>query len=315
MQGTSLEGVMSQPPLIRFSALGILLGLGLGCASSGIISHGYAPSDYVQSGFTVRAEAGAPAALMGADLLSVQARRNKYDHCMLLLKLTPSGKQRFAELTQARSVGMQTVEVLLGERVIAQPRVMQAISGGQFEVVWNLTPCEQAMDSFVKGGPPKKPAVSWQKAHQTEAKPVPPAAASKALDTKAKPSPPAANSQAAPINSARLVSLIREEFDLAPRDPVGEHTSLYDLDIILRQVDRCDPAVGGYKLSKKTLRIMRNTPFAKRGQKFASADLAQVFMAESWYRPDPSLKVGEPPELDRQDRSCVAKIKALEDAL
>jgi hypothetical protein len=290
---------MSQPPLIHLSSLGILLGLGLGCASSGIISHGYAPSDYAQSGFMVRAEAGVPAALTGADLLSVQARRNKYGHCMLLLKLTPSGKQRFAELTQARSVGMQTVEVLLGERVIAQPRVLQAISGGQFEVVWNLTPCEQAMDSFVKGGPPKNPAVSSPKPPQTDVK----------------PSPPAANRQTAPVNSPRLVSLIREEFDLAPRDPVGEHTSLDDLYIILRQVDRCDPAVGGYKLSKKTLRIMRNTPFAKRGQKFASADLAQVFMAESWYRPDPNLKVGEPPELDRQDRSCVAKIKALEDAL
>jgi hypothetical protein len=150
----SLPAKVARSSFVQGRVLGTLLCLGTGCASSGAISHGYGPSDYAQSSFAVRAQAGAPAALTGADLLSVHVRKgpSTYDRCMLRLKLTPTGRERFAKLTQAR-VG-QTVQVLLGERIIMQPTVREPVSMGLLELHWDRTPCDQAMDTFVQPAAP-----------------------------------------------------------------------------------------------------------------------------------------------------------------
>jgi hypothetical protein len=144
---------MGRSSFVSFRVLGIVLGLSTGCATSGTISHGYGPSDYAQSSFAVRAQAGAPATLTGADLLSVDVR--KADRCMLHLVFTAIGRERFANLTQSR-VG-QTVQVLVGERVLLQPMVHETVSRGRLEVPWDRTPCDQAMATFVQPAAPKGP--------------------------------------------------------------------------------------------------------------------------------------------------------------
>lgn len=105
---------------------------------------------------------------------------------------------------------------------------------------------------------------------------------------------------------------IRAEFDLAPRDSVGDDSTLEVLYAILRDVDDCEPGAAGYSLSDEALRVMRNTPFALRGYTFSSSDLRDVFTREPWYAPVASVSADNPPQLGPADDRCVEKLRTLE---
>lgn len=63
------------------------------------------------------------------------------------------------------------------------------------------------------------------------------------------------------------------------------------------------------KLSKKELRIVRNTVFALHGYKFKSQDLAKHFAKKPWYVVNPKFKNSD---LSKEERDFVKKVSALE---
>jgi len=81
---------------------------------------------------------------------------------------------------------------------------------------------------------------------------------------------------------------------------------------ILRDVDECAPASSGYTLSKRSLRVMRNTPFALAGYSFGSEELVDVFGREPWYEANPRVTAAAPPPLAPKDEDCVRRIRELE---
>lgn len=75
----------------------------------------------------------------------------------------------------------------------------------------------------------------------------------------------------------------------------------------------CDPSK--VRLDAGSLRVLRNTPFARAGYTFESEDLVAVFSRQSWYSPNPAVNAKSPPSLSPQDASCTAALRAAEDAL
>lgn len=66
------------------------------------------------------------------------------------------------------------------------------------------------------------------------------------------------------------------------------------------------------QLSRRDLRILRNTIYARRGRAFDSAVVRSYFEGASWYKPDPAYTDGRLSEIDAKN---IAIIKSVEDSL
>ena len=108
---------------------------------------------------------------------------------------------------------------------------------------------------------------------------------------------------------------VRQEFKIAELAPSDEHSTLLDLYQGLRDEHSCAPPVGGFYLSGRSLRILRNVPFAEQGYTFDSDDLSATFSKEPWYEANPTVNASSPPVLALADEACVARLRALENGV
>ncbi len=87
-----------------------------------------------------------------------------------------------------------------------------------------------------------------------------------------------------------------------PRSPLEDPTQL---DRLLTLEELGD-------LSRRDLRILRNTVYARHGREFKSAVLQQWFSDKAWYRPDPDF---DESQLSSIDKKNIRLIRSVEDSL
>jgi len=78
------------------------------------------------------------------------------------------------------------------------------------------------------------------------------------------------------------------------------------------QLDRLARVEELSTLSRRDLRILRNTIYARRGRTFDSAVVREYFKGAAWYRPDPGYHDGRLTEIDRKN---IQIVKSVEDSL